>query len=236
MDSTEKEHQIRLTEKIYSSAEQTFIWLGDAADYSDLAMDLVSTILDTDFENYNAEDLAWQALYELFQRQWWSRMWVIQEAVLSYAPIFKCGTREVKLEQFVDLAYIFAEYRKLNLERFALLAYISRAPYHQMLLIDIKKEWAGIPLWWWFHGARTFRATETRDRVYALLGLIRESSRNEISVDCSKKPGTNEYNKSDGQVLLEATVVMYNEMGLNILIGAEDETSPNLDLPSWCPD
>ncbi|EON69671.1 hypothetical protein W97_08923 [Coniosporium apollinis CBS 100218] len=68
-DSTEKEHQIRLMEKIYSSAEQTFIWPGDAADYSALAKDLVSTILDTDFENYNAEDSAWKALYELFQRQ-----------------------------------------------------------------------------------------------------------------------------------------------------------------------
>ncbi|KAJ9641768.1 hypothetical protein H2199_004980 [Coniosporium tulheliwenetii] len=234
-DSTEREHQIRLMEKIYSSAEKTFIWLGKAAKYSNLAIDLVSKISDADFQNYNAEAPAWKALYEIFQRQWWSRVWVVQEAILSRCPIVKCGAKEVELERFVDLAYLYVKYRNLDTERFLSLRYLTWVPYYDMLWKDIKG-WLGTPLWSWFHGARKFHSTETRDRVYALLGLIEETSRREIGVDCSRKPGTNEYTKSDGLVLLEATVVMYDETGLDVLHYAEDETSAGLDLPSWCPD
>ncbi|OCK90271.1 HET-domain-containing protein, partial [Cenococcum geophilum 1.58] len=78
-DSAEKSHQVQMMKDIYANADLTLIWLGENADDSDLAMDLVSTISDEDFQQYTPEDPSWLALDPLFKRDWWTRMWIVQE-------------------------------------------------------------------------------------------------------------------------------------------------------------
>lgn len=65
---------------IYRLAAHTCIWLGEAADESDLAMDLIGQLDAVNFENttnYLSQDGV-RAMKRLQERGWWSRGWVIQ--------------------------------------------------------------------------------------------------------------------------------------------------------------
>jgi hypothetical protein len=238
-DAEEKKHQIQLMSDIYSKAEVTYIWLGEATNNSDLAMDFLSNIKDEDFKNYNPEDPAWEALRLLFDfvdRPWWTRMWVLQESILSPSPVVKCGTKEVKLERFVDFNYLFDEYLRLDAVRFASLSWFCEIPYRDMLWRDMKKKWLDGLLGAWLPYVGKFKCTVLRDRVYALLGFIQEASRMGINVDYTTRAGTSEYVKSDDEVLSEATAVLFKELGIFVLQYVGGEKGDELKLPSWCPD
>lgn len=80
-DVAEKSHQITLMKDVYSKAEATCVWLGPAADNSDLAM---ATIGDLYAEKTYVlpEDAPSEAQLEAINalqgREWWSRIWVLQ--------------------------------------------------------------------------------------------------------------------------------------------------------------
>ncbi len=105
-NSEEKETQIQLMGRIYEQAEMTYLWLGPAAEDSDTAMDfLASSAGRTDtMDEINALSPPFSALRALYARTWWTRIWVVQEALLSRNAIFKCGHKEVPMDTFVDLA------------------------------------------------------------------------------------------------------------------------------------
>jgi len=82
-DDEEKNAQIKLMGDIYSMAEETCIWLGEAADDSDKAMDAIAGL---DGHNLNSprnalDTVTIKAIKSLQQRPWWSRVWVIQGTV-----------------------------------------------------------------------------------------------------------------------------------------------------------
>ena len=228
-DNAEKSSQVRLMGEIYGNAETTFIWLGESGDNSGLAMDLVANICDDDFAKYEPEDPKWLALSPLFQREWWTRMWIVQEAMLSPRPMVRCGSKEVHHERFVDLKYLHEKWRETDLDHFDSLRPFDGVPYRDLFWRD-SKEWLNGTLSSWIVSTTEFKATVLRDRVYALLGLIREDSRAAIDVnyDQSVKP--------DRKVVIEASVVLFKETGLLNLQWAQEDKDFDFELPSWCPD
>src|SRR5580700_5121291 len=79
---TERNSQVQLMKSIYEKASRVLVWLGEEADDSDVALGLVSSMKDYNFErlaceqNYIAEKPVpkeWKALFRLSQRPWWSR-------------------------------------------------------------------------------------------------------------------------------------------------------------------
>ena len=87
--------------RIYWEAFKTYLWLGEASDDSDTAMDFLITARKEDFEepNFSANAARWKALNTLFERPWWTRLWIVQEALLSGNPILRCGNKEVPLDR-----------------------------------------------------------------------------------------------------------------------------------------
>ncbi|KAJ0373677.1 hypothetical protein COL26b_008147 [Colletotrichum chrysophilum] len=76
--AVEKNNQVALMDKIYSQATQTLIWLGGAADDSDLAMDAIHRLHIDDVWNITADTFSEQelvAIVALQARGWWSRTW-----------------------------------------------------------------------------------------------------------------------------------------------------------------
>ena len=51
----------------------------------------------------DSEQIALQAVTDLMQRQWWSRIWVIQEALKSRRVTVVCGAKEVDIAYFAQL-------------------------------------------------------------------------------------------------------------------------------------
>jgi hypothetical protein len=49
---------------------------------------------------------AWNAIHELLRHLWWTRCWIIQEAVVSANPTLQCGNRRVAWEDLVLLGEV----------------------------------------------------------------------------------------------------------------------------------
>jgi hypothetical protein len=89
---------------IYAKARQTVVWLGSAADGSDLVMDSLAgaDVKDEDmlcFSHY---------MHKLMARSWWSRVWIIQEVALARAVLIQCGMRTTSFFAF------YMEFRRLK--------------------------------------------------------------------------------------------------------------------------
>lgn len=120
-DTGEKEQQIPLMGLIYTHATNTVIWLGDEDDQEPglalKTMDLVygrlqlsdAEITPDHFERLDfppATHRAWHAVRQLLQRPWLSRLWTIQEAVLSRNLFVKCGQAVVSWDYLAAWCYV----------------------------------------------------------------------------------------------------------------------------------
>lgn len=105
-NNDEKGQQIPLMSRIYQRATNTAIWLGEAGEGSDVAIELLEEVNirlqfttedDIDPKEFNRIGLpkpdsqAWHALWKLLSRKWFTRVWIIQEVILSRDPWVACG-------------------------------------------------------------------------------------------------------------------------------------------------
>ncbi|KAF2792212.1 HET-domain-containing protein [Melanomma pulvis-pyrius CBS 109.77] len=114
-DTREKERQIPLMGLVYRHATNTVIWLGEEGDDNPSVAFETLHIVDSRLQFNNqeftprdfkrlvlpeADDVAWWEIKQLFRRPWFSRLWVIQEAVLSTNLYIKCGKSAVAWVNF----------------------------------------------------------------------------------------------------------------------------------------
>lgn len=243
----EKEHQVGLMHRIYAQAETTYVWLGDAADGSDKAIDFIAgcanlNVMDPMFQIHHIAPPS-SALQALFARSWWSRVWVIQEVLLSKNIVVKCGHKEAPFDSFVRLAEKEHKLRaRLRTDFTFDINYVFRArwtflpptvPFYLILYswFSVRKGLAenlGIPLVEYMTSIRSFNATIRRDIIYGLLGISTHEDRAAITVDYSAQ-------KSDSEVFKEVVVhYLKTRRNLNLLQSVQQHKT--LDLPSWAPD
>jgi hypothetical protein len=74
-DGPEKTHQIGLMPKIYGQANRVIIWLGEAADDSDLAVEEIR-IAGSKKSTISSSETIQQAIVALLERTWFQRIWV----------------------------------------------------------------------------------------------------------------------------------------------------------------
>jgi hypothetical protein len=111
-DMEERGLQVQIMSQIYQSASGVWVWLGPAADNSDLAMDVIDEVSNypEDMRGEASRSIKWvrRILYEsefsahrlalqlLFSRPYWQRLWIVQEVVLGActdSPLVCCGQR-----------------------------------------------------------------------------------------------------------------------------------------------
>ena len=123
-NDVEKGHQVLSMDRIYRGAEEVYIWLGQEAEESGLAMDLLYeywTICgcgadkekDPDMlrEQFEKKTLKWtshwRALGKFIKRPWFSRRWIIQENVFAQQKTIFCGKRNTCWESLGGVASIY---------------------------------------------------------------------------------------------------------------------------------
>jgi hypothetical protein len=74
-DNLEKQRQIRLMPKIYGLASRVVVWLGEAADGSDRALQEIRDAGNSKSRRSFSQDSS-QAIAALLQRSWFQRIWV----------------------------------------------------------------------------------------------------------------------------------------------------------------
>ncbi|KAE8343214.1 hypothetical protein BDV24DRAFT_172978 [Aspergillus arachidicola] len=105
-DAEEKAHHVAGMGELYSCADQVLVWLGDAADYSDLACALLPELTAKIWSLKDSEG-GWRPLSTddiVAHRAWFQRLWVVQEVVLAHACVFLCGLQQVEWHILVDFA------------------------------------------------------------------------------------------------------------------------------------
>ncbi|KAF5607593.1 heterokaryon incompatibility (het-6OR allele) [Fusarium pseudoanthophilum] len=109
-DLDERAAQVKLMGHLYKSASLVLAWVGPHDRLAELAIQAMGRVLDFDATRLHAQDSSyqeqeevtmssvpgmtvvhWFALFSLFQRLWFRRAWVVQEAVFARDILMVCG-------------------------------------------------------------------------------------------------------------------------------------------------
>ena len=102
-DDPEKKHQIGLMPKIYGQANRVIIWLGEAADDSDLAVEEIRVAGSKKSTNSSNETIQ-QAILALLGRSWFRRIWVRNRHSTTFAEITKSQSRYFRKLPQLDMS------------------------------------------------------------------------------------------------------------------------------------
>ncbi|KAI6091562.1 HET-domain-containing protein [Hypoxylon rubiginosum] len=103
-DPHERTHQVSIMREIYSKASQVLVYLGLAANYSDEAMEVLREVLrkgDQPNRQLNSAEIS--GLTHLFDRRYFFRVWVIQEIAMAKRVTLYCGDNSISLPSFTTL-------------------------------------------------------------------------------------------------------------------------------------
>lgn len=167
----EKNHQVRQMYQLYALASRVIIWLGPADEDSKYALSHLELM-----RTASRRDLSRMAT--LFQRPWSSRIWTFQEALAANAEsIVMCGSTTVPWQNMLiglrDLLKRARSYPDASMHRLR----------HFLEVHRLHKTSQKITLEQLILASSNRKATDPRDYVYALLGLINDDSFEGIEPD-----------------------------------------------------
>ena len=227
LDVEERSLQVQKMKTIYQSASAVLVWLGEERDNSDLAMHFIIKLgnIDLDQVSFEIEDKItsklWDALFHLLHRPWWSRSWVLQEiAVATGEPLMGCGQKWLPWSVFEKTQSLIARSTSLRVLQ-------TMSDTVPSLLLIRKHRTGNQParsLDFLLQDSFGFEATDPRDKIYSLLGLLHETDRVALTPD---------YSKSVRQVYIE---IARHVLRKNINMLCLNTNSPFHDLPSWVSD
>ena len=194
--------------RIYPSASNVLVWLGEGNDNSDPAFQFLQHVegaLDApaiemtpgvyrSLFGDDDETHIWLALQHLCSRAYWTRLWVIQEVLLAQDLIIFCGDRTLtwdafkyacagpaSVKGFTGLRSSDAVFGPVHSAKMAMSRSQFRELSHQRALQRPRY------LHQLLEAYGTAECTDVRDRIYGLLGLSRDwSGIKGINIDYSR--------------------------------------------------
>ncbi|CZR67942.1 related to heterokaryon incompatibility protein [Phialocephala subalpina] len=147
----ERKQQVQLKAKIYSNAHRVIVWLGEKAVEIKGALEDIQLAANEELTELSKKEIKQQAILNLLQNPWFQRIWVLQEVAAARHVVIMCGSTAIDGYAFcLGRAGLRSKYTANLPERFSL-EIRSLAEFVDM-----------------FH---TRQATNTRDKVYALLDM-----------------------------------------------------------------
>lgn len=237
-DINERNTQVPRMGDIYSLAKSVVIWLGPESDNSTHALSTleyfgrqVERMTDGMIGDSPGaqepewfrmrcalpyDDSTWLAISSLFHRAWFTRIWVLQEAMLSSNAIVQCGEHSIDWLSLRKTILVFFEKTTLpgDIVDFLVLyshglIHLARNTFQDLLMWTVNQ-----------------KCTDPRDKIYGILSMISPKLRREITVD---------YNMSVVDVYKDAVLADIRvSKRVNILRDCELKTYMK-DWPSWVP-
>jgi hypothetical protein len=189
----ERNQQVRLMRQIYSNAHSVWVWLGEAdtASNSDIAMQYIRAReplgeKDINYKRFWSPTKA-RAVLALCERDYWKRIWIVQEILLAKKVTFLCGQQQVsgnKMQGLMTDLQLIADRGRAMHTHGAVNVLDSSAT----TIINAKIQWDGSPqpLTTLLKRYRNQQSTDVRDKVYALHGLA--SNSHAIPIDYNITP------------------------------------------------
>lgn len=236
-DTQERNHQVRQIQRIYNSASRVIVWLGEADEDIDEAMKVALDISKRGYNDGAHSEImglcgyVFPGLRKLFDKPWWGRIWVLQEVLVARQnPLALCGRMEVPFDVLWQIRPMLDH---LDLLRFLTIPYAPRGNSYTEAnhLSKLQRDSA--------HGNVGFldlgtllsctwgrQATDPRDKIFALLGLLEADLAEKFVID---------YNLPVSKVYQQATAFWletWHESHRFPLKYAAYQP----ELPSWCID
>jgi Heterokaryon incompatibility protein (HET) len=201
-DIQERNAQVSLMGEIYRRARVVLMWLGEEGEDSAIAMELLrqlklndrdeTTPYSPEYTNHCREFLYnrcyephWKALVMLLQRPYWTRVWIVQEILLSTNPIMCCGSHQSSWLLLVGFLSAFKlstlpshAWSLSMLFRGAELQISLAMAYFKILTDDNSSIFGGLlthPAMAILDGlllCRNCQATDPQDHFYGIMGLL----------------------------------------------------------------
>ncbi|KAH7328094.1 heterokaryon incompatibility protein-domain-containing protein [Stachybotrys elegans] len=267
-DILERQNQVTLMSQIYTQARRCIIWLGDSDGDAAPTLQLLIRLRNIAIDNLGSKarargdhvadkflakviSLTWsekRSICDFFLRTWFSRLWILQEAVLSHRQVLLWGSTSMAFHIVLDLGtwllgtqaftlflncFIDEEESEENRRKIigvthavSMLAFASQVKGHLQQgkgHVEIDKV---------LIVAMSAEATDQRDKVYGILGLCPDM------VDgLTQEPGiVVDYSAPEAKVFQNACIAIArrrSSLGFLALVGRSKNRA---DLPSWCPD
>lgn len=211
----ERGKQVLLMKLIYSCASNVIIWLGEDSVSSRHAMDLLCSaseqvdphtwLSDRLKTTFQSDITQWKALLSLFKRDYWSRVWIIQETAVATNLDIVCGSLSCKWEVAVAAQNAWMNFKAVAVSReqqdiIDSMEGFTQAERTPVSLILIPRNNGPVPLSINRHNVSLARtsslvgllqenwtavATDPRDGIFALLGLANDCQTPTLSADYS---------------------------------------------------
>jgi len=196
---------------IYSGSKEVFVWLGEGNEFTDRGMDFLGEITAhamsiedkllkeardrhqmyrewTDlFHSVHARhdsDECFAGIAAVFRRDWWTRVWTVQEITLARAAKVQVGKKILPWECFEIFSNLYTVYtvhtsgqvrpewsREYLMFRYHAPKMFCKADTIRVMRMK-RLENIEIPLSWMVQCTLGRFATDPRDKIYATLGLI----------------------------------------------------------------
>lgn len=254
----ERNEQVQLMAEIYAKATQVAIWLGPSQNDSELAMGLLQDVAIARDDPREIIALlsspnrlrAVGAVACLFQRDYWKRLWVVQEVFNARAIKVYCGNSPGlpwsiyeragrafrEHERDLDLIYFSGGFKRRDSRHLVsktsrsyskILVYEGPNSLHTFESLDGYGEEALLDV---VRAGRQKLASEPRDKIFGILGVLPYAIRKEFPVD---------YNLSIKEIYTNVVdFLLHRTERLDVIcesIHFPGQTSV-ATLPSWVPD
>jgi hypothetical protein len=249
-NTKERNLQVQAMTSIYQDAVEVAIWLGPEADSSNMALELMRGLyqyrdspahIRAIIKSPNSRP-SFQALVALFDRDYWSRLWVVQEVINGTNIAVYCGASSLPWDVCLNASDVLLEYYPYLMLAFlyvngvAAISASGRTCPGQLAcggpagFRDLREDGgpAGLLEVLLYHQEKS--CMEPRDRVYGLLGILSPFERSEFPVD---------YSRPVREVYIDVVDhLLTTTRSLDVICAAINfPVHQNINgLPSWCPD
>jgi hypothetical protein len=240
-DIEEKSMQVGLMRRIYSGSSNTVIYLGstnlNSPEFKCLSvidMGQLATAVDKEL-----------LLDSILSKEWFTRVWVLQELVLSKNPWIQCGTARTKWVRFYNALTQRPEDETPTNERYKVILEMQRARTANCRLSedselhlgelserDRRVDTARNTMLELLLARRCMGVSDARDMVFAHAGFASDSVHEDLTID---------YTRTCPRVYMDCARYIGKVHGLTTLLTHACESKPSgskgiKDLASWVPD
>ncbi|KAH8649427.1 heterokaryon incompatibility protein-domain-containing protein [Tricladium varicosporioides] len=247
----ERNEQVAMMSDVYIGAKLVVIWLGEGSEETDQGFDLISIAAKKgEVTEIVSRDL-FSFYFELVKIEWFTRLWTVQELVLaSQDPLVVCG---FKWTTWSTIVKAWKKVAQVEFGKMGMLLPKTPGESHQGseetydirpngIRIDLLenmckaiRETGGHELRDLLLNTISVNATEPKDRIYGLLGMMLAEDRDCFVVD---------YGKSLATVYTEAIALIFRKgqgpltlSGMHLVGSSQGVSVLGLypSFPSWVP-